>query len=735
MDVPAGQSTPTSVPPIHPTLREATRSPRRRRPTGAAPPLPYRLQTSGIGWLVAAVVLVGLTLAIFARGLRGPAVTATVIDDAVVRWLAALVGPGLVGPLRGLARIGSWWVLYTAYWGLLLVLLVLRRWRHLIVWLVAFQLGAILTTVLAAIARRPRPFGVDLRASWDGWALPSLQVTILTGLLIGVLYTLVPEGRWRNTGKWVAAGLITVVALARMALGVDAPTDVLVGVGGAVTIPLLLFRRFTPNEAYPVTYRRGRAAHLDIGGARGQAIRRALEEQLGLVVDDIKPFGLSGSAGSTPLRITVCCTRKGDPPRQLFGKLYAQSHLRSDRWYKLGRELLYGRLEDEKPFNSVRRLVQQEDYALALMQRAGLPSPTPFGFVELTPEREYLLVTEFFEGTVELGEAEITDGVINDGLQIVRKLWDAGLAHRDIKPANLLVRDGRMLLIDVAFVEARPSPWRQAVDLANMMLCLALRSSPEQVYRRALQYFTVEEITEGFAAARGLALPSQLRHMLRAQGRDLHGEFTRLLPAPPHPVSIQRWSARRVGVWAAILALLVLTALNSKVFFNTKAAVATPLGVNDVGCADLEPLWLMAQSVPSASQVPCVQLLPVGWSVAQVTVNDGRSVLTLNHDRAGDGALVVRLTAACDRAGAVEGPSPVAGVRHYQRTESSAGGGFAATWYDQFPGGCVTSRLRLTTDPNGEFAAQAPAVLGFTTREQLRQALSQRSHGRLQLDP
>src|SRR5215217_344801 len=95
MDLPADRSTPTSAPPIHPTLRKAVRSPRRRRPTGAAPPLPYRLQTSGIGWLVAAVILVGLTLAIFARGLRGPAVTATVIDDAVVRWLAELVGPGV----------------------------------------------------------------------------------------------------------------------------------------------------------------------------------------------------------------------------------------------------------------------------------------------------------------------------------------------------------------------------------------------------------------------------------------------------------------------------------------------------------------------------------------------------------------------------------------------------------------------------------------------------------------
>jgi tRNA A-37 threonylcarbamoyl transferase component Bud32/membrane-associated phospholipid phosphatase len=731
MDVPADRSTSASAPPVHPNLRAAARSPRHRRPTGAPPPLPYRLQTSGVGWLVAAVVLVGLALAVFARGLRGPAVAVTVVDDAVVRWLAGLVGPGLEPALRGVARIGSWWVLYTLYYGLLLALLVLRRWRHLIVWLAAWILGSNLTTRLLMISRRPRPFGVDLQASWGGWALPSLQVTILTGLLTGVLYTLVPEGRWRNTGKWVAAAVVAVVATARVALGVDAPSDVLVGVGIGVTIPLLLFRRFTPSEVFPVVYRRGRAAHLDVGGPRGQAIRRALEDQLGLVVTEIKPFGLAGSAGSTPLRITV----KGDPPRLLFGKLYAQSHLRADRWYKLGRELLYGRLEDEKPFNTVRRLVQQEDYALALMQRAGLPSPTPFGFVELTPEREYLLVTEFFAGAVELGEAQVDDQLIDDGLGIIRKLWDAGLAHRDIKPANLLVRDGRLLLIDVAFVEARPTPWRQAVDLANMMLCLALRSSPEQVYRGALQYFTVEEISEGFAAAHGLALPSQLRHLLRAQGRNLHAEFTRLLPVPPQPIRIQRWSARRVGLWAAILALVVLAALNQKYFFNNEDAVKTPLGVSNVGCGDLEPLWLMAQSVPSASLVPCVRPLPVGWSVADVAVNDGRSVLTLDHDRAGDAALVVRLTPACDPGGAVEGPSPVAGVRHFQRIESGTGGGFGATWYDRFPGGCVTSRLRLTTDPNGEFAAQAPQVLGFTTREALRRALDQRSGGRLHLDP
>ena len=87
-----------------------------------------------------------------------------------------------------------------------------------------------------------------------------------------------------------------------------------------------------------------------------------------------------------------------------------------------------------------------------------LPTPTPYGFVELTPEREYLLVTEFFAGATELGEAEVSDDTVDDGLGIVRKLWEAGLAHRDIKPANLLVRDGRLLLIDVAFVEAPLAP-------------------------------------------------------------------------------------------------------------------------------------------------------------------------------------------------------------------------------------------------------------------------------------
>jgi tRNA A-37 threonylcarbamoyl transferase component Bud32 len=693
--------------------------------------LPHHLQTSGVGWLVASVVLVAMSIAVFAGGLRGLAVGVTVVDDAVVRWLAGLDAPGLEGTWRVLAFLSSWWVLNALGLGLVLALLALRRFRHLIVALIVAQL---LTTVIyqlmGPIAQRPRPFGVVAGVGWGGWALPPVQVTSLAATLVVLLYTLVPEGRWRKLGKLAATGVMALAGLGRVALGAEAPTDVLVGAAIGVTIPLVLFRLFTPNEVFPISYRRGRAAHLDVGGARGAAIRRGLEDQLGLAVEEVKPFGLAGSAGSTPLRITV----KGDPPSYLFGKLYARSHLRADRWYKLGRELLYGRLEDEKPFNTVRRLVQQEDYALRLCRDAGLPGPRPYGFVELTPEREYLLVTEFFDGAVELGEAEVDQGVIDDGLGIVRRLWDAGLAHRDIKPANLLVRDGRMLLIDVAFVEARPTPWRQAVDLANMMLCLALRSDPGLVYQRALRQFNIEEITEGFAAARGLALPSQLRHLLRAQGRDLHTEFSRLLPAPPRPIPIQRWSLRRVGLLAGMVLLLALVLEQGLLSINYREAVATPTNVGTLACTDLEPQWLMAQSVPSASLVPCLRSLPAGWSVGNVTVNDGRSVIPLNHDRAGTGVLVVRLTATCDTGGATQVISNQPQVRRYQRIDRLAPR-FEATRFDLFPGGCATAQAAVPAANRAEVTSDLATILGYTTRQTLQQALDQRSAGRLRLNP
>jgi tRNA A-37 threonylcarbamoyl transferase component Bud32 len=433
-----------------------------------------------------------------------------------------------------------------------LVLIALRRWRHLFVWagvaLVVVNFGATMLTTL----QRPRPYGVELLGRWSGYSMPSLPVTVLTTFLLCTLYSLVPAGRYRTAGKWLVGALVAITALSRLYLAQDHPTDIAAGVIIGVAIPLAAFRLLTPNDVYPVRYRRGRAAHLDVTGIRGDAIIRALQDQLGLLATSVKPFNLEGSGGSTPLKITVKADGE-DGESYVFGKLYAATHVRSDRWYKLGRTLLYGRLEDEQPYHSVRRLVQYEDYVLHLLTDAGLTVPHPLGIVEITPEREYLLVTDFVRGASEIGDAEIDDDVIDQGLSVVRRMWEIGVAHRDIKPANLLVRDGRLVVIDTAFAEVRPSPWRQAVDLANMMLVLALRTDAERVYRRARLHFSDAEIAEAFAATRGLTMPSQLRRMLRQQGRDLHADFLALLPYRLSPIRIQRWSWRRVILTVATL--------------------------------------------------------------------------------------------------------------------------------------------------------------------------------------
>jgi tRNA A-37 threonylcarbamoyl transferase component Bud32 len=514
---------------------------RRRRPAGEPPPLPRRIGVTGWWWVaVATLAITGWAIALANAG--GAVLP---VDQWTLEALARLHTPALTKVMEALAALGSRTAIVVLGWATILVLLVVRRFRHLFVFLGTFFLVQALATYLARID----PAAMATIGPGGAAAYPTVPVAMLSARLVGMLYALVPQGRMRQAGKGVSAGIVALVALARIYLAVDTLTGVLVASVLGVTIPLVAFRLLCPDEVFPVTYRRGRTAHLDVGGRRGEAIRRALHDQLGVIVDDVEPFALEGSAGSTPLRIRV----KGEEDAWLFAKLYARSHLRADRSYKLGRALLYGRLEDEKPFNTVRRFVQQEDYALALMQRAGVPSPEPYGVVELSPEREYLVVCEFLDGATEISQAPVDDAIIDQGLVIIRRLWEAGLAHRDIKPANLLVRGGRLYLIDVFFTEVRPSPWRQGVDLANMLLVLALRSEPRLVYERALRQFTVEEIGEAFAATRGLTMPSQLRRLLRAQGRDLHAEFLRLLPERPRPIAIQRFSPRRIGLTLMVL--------------------------------------------------------------------------------------------------------------------------------------------------------------------------------------
>jgi len=519
----------------------------RRRPSGEPPLFPRAGGWARWLWLFVAVVALGLVLrwAIDPRDAESPFLrtlqdhrTSGLTDLA--KAVAALAGPIAVQILR---------------WGTVVVLALYKRWRHLVVFLATFVVADWIVLQLAV--QRTPPAGVHVLSTVAPDMFPSAPVTALAVTVFGMGWSLVPMGRGRRWTFIAAVVVCSLVALARMYLGADYPIDAAYAVLLGFSASGVVFRAIVPDEAFPVSYARGgTAAHLDLGGERGAAIVRAMADQLGLTVTEVKPFGLEGSGGSSPLRMKV-----EEIDGHLFGKVFATSHVRADRWYKIGRTIMYGRLEDEVPFGSVRRLTEYEDYALRLLDDAGVRVARTYGVVELAPNREYMLVTEFFEGAKNLGDSEIDDEVIDEGLALIRTFWNSGVAHRDVKPANLLVRDGHLQLVDVSGLEVRPTPWRQAVDLANMMLTLALRSDADRVWERALLVFTPEEIAEGFAAVQGMAIPTELQTKLQADPRPLLERFREL--APPHPpISIQRWSLQRLGtIAAAVIGLLVLVAM------------------------------------------------------------------------------------------------------------------------------------------------------------------------------
>jgi hypothetical protein len=145
---------------------------------------------------------------------------------------------------------------------------------------------------------------------------------------------------------------------------------------------------------------------------------------------------------------------------------------------------------------------------------------------------------------------------------------------------------------------------------------------------------------------------------------------------------------------------------------------------------------LMAQAVPSATQLPCVELLPAGWSVSDVYVRNGRARFALDSDRVGHHAVQVVLEQFCTLGKVTRVPSDHEGTRRYQEVISiEPGRRYRGAVHYLFPGGCVTYRLDFRSDEQARPLGEVSLALGFVSRDALRRMLEDYSDGRVQLDP
>src|SRR5437773_7011189 len=238
---------PLSTPSASPALAPGKR---RRRPSGEPPPLPRELGRTGRhwAWLMAAVLaLWGLVLGF---GL-GPQFDR--VDHWILRRVVAVRTDGLTDVAKHLQWLGSHQMMVLARWLALPVALAFKRFRHALVFIGSLLVTATITEGVAVVSHRPRPWGVEILGSWNGYAHPSRVMAGVALTLLGITYMLVPRGPWRQIAKGFTAGYLAVLFVCRMYLAVENPSDAIFGVILGVGVSLVAFRVFAPTDVFPVT--------------------------------------------------------------------------------------------------------------------------------------------------------------------------------------------------------------------------------------------------------------------------------------------------------------------------------------------------------------------------------------------------------------------------------------------------------------------------------------------------
>jgi len=143
---------------------------------------------------------------------------------------------------------------------------------------------------------------------------------------------------------------------------------------------------------------------------------------------------------------------------------------------------------------------------------------------------------------------------------------------------------------------------------------------------------------------------------------------------------------------------------------------------------------LMAQSVPSASFVPCLEAMPVGWGFADMEARSDSAAFWLDADRYGMHAIEVRLDESCATDGATEIPSDRPDMRRLELVTQVSPQYVGQRFY-LFDGGCISVQFRLTGREASEALAVATQALGVVPRKDLQELVREKSDGRLELDP
>lgn len=136
-----------------------------------------------------------------------------------------------------------------------------------------------------------------------------------------------------------------------------------------------------------------------------------------------------------------------------------------------------------------------------------------------------------------------------------------------------------------------------------------------------------------------------------------------------------------------------------------------------------EALILLAQTVQTATQLPCIAGYPAGWSYGGDDFRRDSGTFRLDSAIAGPSAVEVELLARCEPAGE---PIDIPSATGIEAT-ISAGARSETRWF-VFDGGCVVQTIALGSSSDEGLLEEARLTLGFLDRAEIAASL-QREKG------
>jgi uncharacterized membrane protein YbhN (UPF0104 family)/tRNA A-37 threonylcarbamoyl transferase component Bud32 len=393
---------------------------------------------------------------------------------------------------------------------------------------------------------------------WSRWGFPELRLAFVVAVLVVAGPELI------RSVRLLATWLVPLAAVGTVALEAASPSRALAGLALGLAAGAFVRLAFGSPAGVP---RIERVRHaLATLGVELRDLRISERQRVGAALF------VGHDSGGSPLAVRVL-GRDAQDTQRLARRWSLLAYRDPPRSAPVGR----------------REQVEHEAVATLMAAQAGVRVPDVVT-VGLGPEGDALLVTRQpdVEPLEDFDPDQVSDAVLDDLLQQVRRLHAAGIAHGRLNASSVLVGDDGPMLVDLSAATLGASQYQLDIDVAELLVACTVLVGPERALGNAVRAGWGDAVARVLPYLQRAALTPHLRDLARTHEIAL-GDLRAAAAAAtgremPETAPLRRVRPRDIVLMAAVVfAAYLLISQLAEIGFDTIA--------HELGKA--EPVWVV----------------------------------------------------------------------------------------------------------------------------------------------